>query len=239
MVYVTGDMHGDASRFSDPRLKKLKKGDTLLVCGDFGFLWNGSKAEQKLLKQIGSKKYNVCFLDGTHENFELLKSYDVIEWNGGKARQIYKNLYHLMRGQIYEIEGLKIFTMGGGESPDIDIRFDNDSWSRDEIPTQVELIEGANNLEKVDCKVDIILTHEPPATIKGFLKLKEKGPVRVTALNAYFEELANRLPFKSGILAACMWINISPAHIPLFSRIFSMSAPESSFGNNAFSPCRP
>ena len=25
MVYVTGDMHGDASRFSDPRLKKLKK----------------------------------------------------------------------------------------------------------------------------------------------------------------------------------------------------------------------
>ena len=22
MVYVTGDMHGDASRFSDPRLKK-------------------------------------------------------------------------------------------------------------------------------------------------------------------------------------------------------------------------
>ena len=40
MVYVTGDMHGDASRFSDPRLKKLKKGDTLLVCGDFGFLWN-------------------------------------------------------------------------------------------------------------------------------------------------------------------------------------------------------
>ena len=156
MVYVTGDMHGDASRFSDPRLKKLKKGDTLLVCGDFGFLWNGSKTEQKLLKQIGSKKYNVCFLDGTHENFELLKSYDVIEWNGGKARQIYKNLYHLMRGQIYEIEGLKIFTMGGGESPDIDIRFDNDSWSRDEIPTQVELIEGANNLEKVDCKVDIL-----------------------------------------------------------------------------------
>ena len=29
MVYVTGDMHGDASRFSDPRLKKLKKGDTI------------------------------------------------------------------------------------------------------------------------------------------------------------------------------------------------------------------
>ena len=36
----------------------------------------------------------------SHENFELLKSYDVTEWNGGKVQQIYKNLYHLMRGQI-------------------------------------------------------------------------------------------------------------------------------------------
>ena len=43
MIYVTGDTHGDASRFDDPRLKNLKQGDTLIVCGDFGFLWNGSK----------------------------------------------------------------------------------------------------------------------------------------------------------------------------------------------------
>ena len=227
MVYVTGDMHGDASRFSDPRLKKLKKGDTLLVCGDFGFLWNGGKAEQKLLKQIGSKKFNVCFLDGTHENFELLKSYEVIEWNGGKAQQIYKNLYHLMRGQIYELEGLKIFTMGGGESPDIDIRFDNDSWSRDEIPTQVELIEGANNLEKVDCKVDIILTHELPATIKGFLKLKEKGPVRVTALNAYFEELGKSATFQKWYFGS-MHVDkyISSTHTAVFTHILDVRTGE-------------
>ena len=75
------------------------------------------QSRTKAFKANRQQKYNVCFLDGTHENFELLKSYDVIEWNGGKARQIYKNLYHLMRGQIYEIEGLKIFTMGGGGEP--------------------------------------------------------------------------------------------------------------------------
>lgn len=227
MVYVTGDMHGDAGRFNDPRLKKLKKGDTLLICGDFGFLWNGGKAEQKLLKQIGSKKYNVCFLDGTHENFEQLNSYEATEWNAGKVQQISNNLYHLMRGQIYEIEGLKIFTMGGGESPDIDIRFDNDTWSRDEIPTQAQLLEGANNLEQAGCKVDIILTHEPPATIKGFLKLKEKGPVRVTALNAYFEELGKSATFQKWYFGS-MHVDkyISSTHTAVFTNVLDVRTGE-------------
>ena len=53
VIYVTGDMHGDFSRFKDSPLKKLKAGDTLLVCGDFGFIWDGSRQEQKLLKKIG------------------------------------------------------------------------------------------------------------------------------------------------------------------------------------------
>ena len=43
MIYFTGDLHGDYDRFKSKELKKLKKGDTLIVCGDFGFLWDGSK----------------------------------------------------------------------------------------------------------------------------------------------------------------------------------------------------
>ena len=35
MICVTGDMHGDLSRFKDKKIKKLKKGDFLIVCGDF------------------------------------------------------------------------------------------------------------------------------------------------------------------------------------------------------------
>ena len=79
MLYVTGDTHGDFKRFSNPRLKKLKKGDTLIICGDFGFIWNNSREEQRTLKKLGKKKYNICFIDGTHENFELLDKYEVSE----------------------------------------------------------------------------------------------------------------------------------------------------------------
>ena len=144
MLYVTGDTHGDYERFTSSALKKLKKGDTLFICGDFGFIWDGSKNEEKLLKKIGKLKYNVCFIDGTHENFERLRSYEVSEFKGGKVHHITGNLYHLMRGQVYDFDGVSVFAMGGGESPDIDIRSDLNSWAGDEIPTEAELTEGAH-----------------------------------------------------------------------------------------------
>jgi predicted phosphodiesterase len=227
MVCITGDTHGDYSRFKNPALKKLKKGDTLIICGDFGFLWENSKAEQTLIKKLGKKKYNVCFIDGTHENFELLNNHKICEWNGGKAHQISGGLYHLMRGQIFNIEGMKVFTMGGGESPDIDIRFENNRWSRFEIPNREELLEGAKNLEEADCSVDIVLTHEPPLKIKGFLKLKEKGPVRVTGLNTYFEELSTSCEFKRWFFGS-MHIDkhISSSHIAVFQHFFNAQTGE-------------
>ncbi|MEI6579375.1 MAG: metallophosphoesterase [Eubacteriales bacterium] len=222
MVYITGDTHGDYSRFRQPKLKKLNKGDTIIVCGDFGFIWEDTKAEQKIIKKLGKKKYNVCFIDGTHENFDLLYKYRISEWNGGKVHRINGNLYHLMRGQMFKIDGLKIFTMGGGESPDIDLRFENSNWSRLEIPNKDELLQGAQCLEDAGCKADIIVTHEPPLKIKGFLKLRDKGAVRVTGLNTYFEELSNSCEFKRWFFGS-MHLDkfISSSHIAVFQNIVS------------------
>ena len=72
MIYITGDTHGEFSRFKDSTTRKIKKGDTLIVCGDFGFIWDGSREEDRILKKLSKKKYNICFVDGTHENFEML-----------------------------------------------------------------------------------------------------------------------------------------------------------------------
>ena len=196
MIYVTGDTHGDRERLSRRKLRHLKDGDTLIICGDFGFMWNDSRREQRFLRSLGKRKYNICFIDGTHENFYLLNNYEISQWNMGKVHKIYGNLYHLMRGQIFEIEGKRIFTMGGGESSDIDIRRDVNAWSKDEIPTQEELLEGAENLEIAGYDVDMIITHEPPLKVKSFLNLNESTMLRVTALNAYFEELSGNCHFK-------------------------------------------
>ena len=82
MIYVTGDTHGDLTRFKDPQLKKLKAGDTLIICGDFGFLWNGSKKEKANLKKLLTAEYTICFIDGCHENFDMLEKFPESTWNG-------------------------------------------------------------------------------------------------------------------------------------------------------------
>ena len=58
MILITGDTHGDMTRFAAKQVKTLKKNDSLIICGDFGFIWDGSNAEKHRLKQLGRKKYN-------------------------------------------------------------------------------------------------------------------------------------------------------------------------------------
>ncbi len=222
MVYITGDMHGDPKRFDTPAVKRLKKGDTLIICGDFGFIWDNSKHEQKTLKKLSKKKYNICFIDGTHENFELLNAYPVSVWNGGKVHHIGGNVYHMMRGQIFKIDNMTFFTMGGGESPDIDIRFEENAWSKDEFPSREELLEGAENLEKINCKIDYVITHEPPVKIKGFLKLKDSETASVTGLNTYLEELSEACTFRRWFFGS-MHLDkfISASHVAVFHNVIN------------------
>ena len=75
MIYVTGDTHGDIERFKSGDFRKIRKGDTLIICGDFGFIWNASKTEISTLKKLSSKDYTKAFIDGFHENFDLLEAY--------------------------------------------------------------------------------------------------------------------------------------------------------------------
>ena len=71
MIYVTGDMHGDISRFEDKNIAKLRRGDYLIICGDFGFIWDGSRQEEKVLKFLSRQKFTILFVDGCHENVAL------------------------------------------------------------------------------------------------------------------------------------------------------------------------
>ena len=61
MICVTGDLHGDITRFRSPVLKKLRRGDALIITGDFGCIWDGSKKEKKCFKS-SAKRSTTCFL---------------------------------------------------------------------------------------------------------------------------------------------------------------------------------
>jgi hypothetical protein len=223
VIYITGDLHGEISRFDSSQMKKLKKGDTLIVCGDFGFIWDGGEKEEKLLKKIGKKKYQILFVDGTHENFDLLRQYPVTGWNGGRVQNISGSLYHLMRGQVFTIEGKRIFTFGGGESAEKQMRMEAGKWWECEMPNMEEMREGVDNLRAVDMKVDYIVTHEPaPRVTYGSPNKKEKS----NQLDAFFDQLTRQVQFEKWYFGA-MHIDrkITAKHIAVFNGVVPIEDP--------------
>ena len=196
MIYVTGDMHGDLERLYDREFRKLKKGDVLLVCGDFGYIFDGGKTERQVIKFFAERKFVTAFVDGTHDNLERISRCRTTVWKGGMVHRIKGNLLHLMRGQIFEIDGNRIFTFGGGESIDKDMRVDYGNWWREEEPTPQEMAEGAKRLDEVNCRVDYIITYEPPSLVKSAMLLRRGDADQINKLNGYLEEIGRACTFK-------------------------------------------
>ncbi len=196
MLYVTSDLHGDFTRFQNPRLKKLRRGDFLVVCGDFGFIWDNSKHESQILNKLAKQKYTILFIDGVHENFDLIEQYPLQDWNGGHVRVIRPNILYMPHGEMYTIDDNLIFALGGGDDVFLDIE-DIDSDDIRSLPTLEELEKAYLRLEKVDFKVDYIFTHDCSSKLKGFLDLNaHDGSVHINYLNTFFEALYDRAEFK-------------------------------------------
>ena len=100
MIFITGDTHGDwISRLrteSFPEQKEMTKDDYVIICGDFG-IWDNSKREKYNLDWLKDKPFTTLFVDGNHENYDILDELPVKEWNGGKVHFIRPSVIHLMR----------------------------------------------------------------------------------------------------------------------------------------------
>lgn len=168
MLRFTGDTHGEQGRFCNFWAigeEEWTEKDTLIVCGDFGYIFKNDSVENIFLNELEKKKYNICFCCGNHENFDALEQYPIEEWNGGKVHRIRKNIFHLMRGQIYTIENKKVFSFGGAYSIDRYMRTEHISWWKQEIPCNEEYDEATKNLELHNHQVDYIVTHTAPREI--------------------------------------------------------------------------
>ena len=116
MIFVTADTHGESERFEDKQLKKLKKGDTLFILGDFGFVWKGDDKEKKALAKLAKKPFTTLFVDGLGDSFEQLDSYPDAVFCGAAAKEIARDkIYYIKRGEIAEIEGRKLLCFGGND----------------------------------------------------------------------------------------------------------------------------
>ncbi|MBP5461995.1 MAG: metallophosphoesterase [Lachnospiraceae bacterium] len=223
MIFVTGDCHGDFRKFSTqvfPEQKEMSRDDCVIVCGDFG-IWADDSSERYWLKWLEEKPFTVLFVDGNHENFDRLYGgeFPTVDFCGGKAHRIRSNVFHLMRGYVYEIEGKKFFTFGGAKSHDIDdgvldemdfpsreallkkakemrkankmFRINHLSWWELELPTESELEFGMQTLAQHGNEVDFIVTHCCPQSIASLCGFRD-GDI----LTQYFNAIAETVKFK-------------------------------------------
>jgi len=251
MIYITGDCHADFRKFNNetfPEQKDMMKEDYVIICGDFGGVWmrhEESEQEKWWMDWLDAKPYTTLFVDGNHENFDRLYNYPVEEWNGGKVHKIRPSVIHLMRGQVFELEGKKIFTFGGARCHDIDggilelddpefrkkrrqleedwisYRINHLSWWKEELPSEDEMEEGRRNLLKHGNKVDFIVSHCCSASTQALLG---GGFYKKDYLNDYFEEIKNTTQFKKWIFGHyhdnC---NVSPEEILIYEQIIRIS----------------
>lgn len=203
MIYVTGDTHGkhDIGKLSVeafPQQEFLIRKDCVTVAGDFGLIFHGNSAEKQMLDWLQEKNFTTLFVDGNHENFNLLNKYDVEYWNGGKVHKIRPNVIHLMRGQVFTINEKKIFTFGGATSIDKYCRTEGISWWPEELPSKKEEDEGLDNLDKHGWKVDYVITHGCPCEEHTKILAKYGCPnqVEYDSLNKYLSLIKEKLNYQ-------------------------------------------
>ena len=160
MICITGDTHGDIDfdKLLQLKEKNLSYDDYLIICGDAGICWSKQSFEYSLnlYRSIGC---TILFVDGNHENFEMINSMPLVEYKGALMHRIDTHIFHICRGEILLLEGKKFLCIGGAVSIDKMCRTPYVSWWPQEEITYHDIDNALNNLSKVNNTVDFVITH--------------------------------------------------------------------------------
>lgn len=196
MIFITGDTHRrDCKAIQQFCIEhsELSKNDYIIIAGDFGGVWAEDTLERDLQPYVDLPA-TILFIDGNHENFDLLNAYRVETWNGGKVHKIKPSIIHLMRGQIFEINGNTFFTFGGATSVDKDYRIEGSTWWSQEVPAYDELDEGIANLKRYENKIDYIITHSCSERALAYPAIRNAASVKLNCpevqMLSYVEDIA-------------------------------------------------
>lgn len=160
MIYITGDTHGlyDFTKLKELKTKYTSEKDVLIILGDAGIIWSKESLENHVRK-YEQLNITIIYVDGNHENFNILEMFPIINKFGAKMHLISDNIYHVLRGEIMIINSLKFLCIGGANSIDKSYRTPNVSYWKQEEITDDNINNAINNLKKYKNKVDYILTH--------------------------------------------------------------------------------
>lgn len=173
---IAAQVFGSDSKV-EVNIPKLQDEIFVIIAGDFGFIWRNPEGprgegtpihikDMRTIRHVFDKMpFTVLFLDGNHENFNVIETLPIVEKWGGKVQPVTDNVYHLMRGEVYTIDNKSILTVGGGLSVDRKYRTEGYSWWPQEELLESELANALVNLEKTQNKVDLVISHTAPQSV--------------------------------------------------------------------------
>jgi hypothetical protein len=139
------------------RYAKEQGADVILHLGDFGYDFNERLLTQ-LTEQLETCQVPLLFVDGNHENFDVLLQYPV-EDNG--LRKLTDWIWHIPRGFRWEWDTVRFIGLGGAHSIDRKYRTAGVSWWWQERLTEADIefaISGGT--------ADVMISHDCPMGVR-------------------------------------------------------------------------
>lgn len=106
-------------------------------------------------------------------------------------------MLHLMRGEVFDIDGLTVLATGGATSNDRQYRKEGRSWWPEEMPSEEEMDHCRASLNRVGWRVDYVMSHEAPVSLAEELCRERGREYRGDRLQRFLAELDGRLGYRA------------------------------------------
>lgn len=170
---VVGDMHGNLFSWSRTIMPAAAHtdADVIVQIGDFGFGWDMNYLEALDAILTDTHAPDVLWLDGNHENFDLLE--ETGAFRSAVPFQTSERTWYLPRGYAWTWHGRRCLALGGAYSVDKPHRTAHRSWWEQEELTDEDVTRA-----QIAGQVDVLFAHDSFAgfTVPGpHAALKQAG----------------------------------------------------------------
>lgn len=173
-ILLSGDSHGDINHLKAMQAKVEKFDcDLAFVLGDFGF-WPRHKDGVKFLNACSKLDFPVYFLDGNHEDHEVLDKHLEDDLWKEDFIEVHPNVFWAHRRMRWQWDSMTFAAMGGAFSIDRNLRTKYVDWFPREMISEDDVIFQTTLGNPQYRTVDVMLTHDVPSFVDIALPLYQE-----------------------------------------------------------------
>ena len=172
----------------------------MIILGDAGINFYGGWRDQHKKEFISKLPITLFCIHGNHERRPAtISSYKENVWHGGAVyvEEQFPSILFAKDGEVYDLNGLQAFAIGGAYSIDWMLRTPGQSWWPDEQPSPWIKEHVEAQLNEIDWKVDVVLSHTVPLKyepVEVFLSGIDQRQVDKTT-ERWLDQIENRLQY--------------------------------------------